>query len=685
MTNRTRDVAYVQQLRRASGRPIAASVVLPVYNAAGPALENRLAALRELSRDSIEFVIVNDGSLDATLEQVLQASDSFHNVVVLSADMNGGVARARNAAVAAASGEYIWFIDWDDEWRTDALARMLNAATKNNADIVVCRAVTRGLNGDQRVVDGIETHSVVSGKEAFVLLLDGQILGYLWSKIIRRAIIPPDPFPLLRYQSDLGGFAPLLARANTVATIPDILYTHLIRPGSVSSSSSTDVSSKFHCGDIVSRTAQSLGDGRSLSQKLRRWQYKRVYVASVNTAVRLGQEDDTIRRIIATVRSEVTFGGILRHIRLDPMTALKLLVMKALGARYPIVLRAARKFIRRTPPPTPTTRLRVMHVSPPFGDTTSYVNLITGPQEQAAIHTTLDWKRAFRLDVDVLHVHWPERLVRAHTPLRRFAKRVAARLLLIRLRRARVPVVRTLHNITPHERGPRGERGLLELIDSETAAFIALNRWTPVPHGHEATVIPHPHYADHYVHSAKRQPISGRILYFGLIRDYKGLDVLIDAFSNLDDPEAMLRIVGSPTPRWREIIDDATLKSARISARLDYVPDADLIAEIESASLVVFPYRSMHNSGAAIAALSLGRPILIPDNPVNRDLADEVGERWVRTFTGKPRADDLRQGLDDASELLRNQEQPDLSSRTPSESSASHLSVYAAAINEVRR
>ena len=59
------------------------------------------------------------------------------------------------------------------------------------------------------------------------------------------------------------------------------------------------------------------------------------------------------------------------------------------------------------------------------------------------------------------------------------------------------------------------------------------------------------------------------------------------------------------------------------------------------AELVVLPYRHMHNSGSVLAALSLGRPVLVPDNEVNRRLADEVGPGWVHLYQDEIDSGDL--------------------------------------------
>jgi beta-1,4-mannosyltransferase len=249
---------------------------------------------------------------------------------------------------------------------------------------------------------------------------------------------------------------------------------------------------------------------------------------------------------------------------------------------------------------------------------------------------TFSRRRALLGPVDVLHVHWPETLFRRRTALR---TAVASALLVVALAAMRlrgVRIVRTVHNESPHELPTGTEGWLLRLIDRWTDELILLNPHTRFDRDLPATVIPLGEhattYADHPVPAGK----PGRALYFGLIRPYKGIDTLVRAFRAVPDAAVALHIAGPAK-------DDAVLHEVRTLARDDdrivlragFLPDDALVHEIGEAHLVVLPYRRMHNSGAALLALSLGRPVLVPDNPVNRDLADETGPGWVRMYSGE--------------------------------------------------
>ena len=115
----------------------------------------------------------------------------------------------------------------------------------------------------------------------------------------------------------------------------------------------------------------------------------------------------------------------------------------------------------------------------------------------------------------------------------------------------------------------------------------------------------------------------------------------------------------------------------RITLQLSYLDDAQLVRRVGEAEVVVLPYRQMHNSGAALGALSMDRPVLVPANPVNADLAAEVGPGWVHTFTGPMTADVLSECVQ-ALKTVERSAAPDLSAagggRAPVSSTGPHIS-----------
>jgi beta-1,4-mannosyltransferase len=278
----------------------------------------------------------------------------------------------------------------------------------------------------------------------------------------------------------------------------------------------------------------------------------------------------------------------------------------------------------------------VLHaIRPPSADTTYATQMRDGAPAQVTVKF-FDWRYALHGDYDVLHVHWPEFLVRGGSKKDALLALWRLPRLMRRLRRRKVAVVRTLHNLTPHERGRHPlESWLTKRLDRLVTRYIALNEATETS-GLDADLILHGDYIQQFAQYERSSRVPGRVLYFGLVRPYKGIDSLIDAFNTLADPALSLRVVGRPnSSSMRESVEEAAAANAHISVRLEFVSDAELVSEVSAADLIVLPYREMHNSGSLLVALSLGRRVLTLDTPSNRALANEIGDEWLSLYSGE--------------------------------------------------
>lgn len=295
------------------------------------------------------------------------------------------------------------------------------------------------------------------------------------------------------------------------------------------------------------------------------------------------------------------------------------------------------------------------------------------------------WRRALTGRYDVFHVHWPEILLQGRTPARALARRILFRLFLTRLRLRRTAVVRTVHNVRSHESATRQEERLLHGFDQCTTLWVRLNPFTAVPVGALERTIPHGDYRDWYSAHAPGVPVPGRLLYFGLVRPYKGVEILVDSFRQLprgapDDVIPTLRIVGAPQSKeLAQRLQLAAAGDARIRCALRHASDAELADAINAAELVVLPYAEMHNSGAALLALSLNRPVLVPQNVVTTALANEVGPGWVLTYNGPLSAEILADALAHA-RRARSTLSPDLSHRQWTLGAMDHVEAYVRAV-----
>ena len=315
----------------------------------------------------------------------------------------------------------------------------------------------------------------------------------------------------------------------------------------------------------------------------------------------------------------------------------------------------------------------------PRSTTNPYITMLTAALRRTpgVEVVTFSYRAALLGRYSVVHLHWPE------TVLGQGGRRLSGRLvrwmltalLLVRLTLTRTPVVRTVHNVEHPADAGSLQRALLRWFDRVTTHRIVLNERTEC--AGPVTAIPHGHYRDWYT-GPRADMVPGRLQYVGLVRRYKGVEGLVEAFRSVTDGSLTLGVAGAAsTPELAATITALADGDQRVTLQLEFLPDDELVAAVTAAELVVLPYRFMHNSGTVLAALSLDRPVLVPDTPVNADLAAEVGPGWIHTFAGGLTAQTIGTALSAAREPRASS--PDLGAREWDEAGQAHLAVYRAA------
>ena len=99
------------------------------------------------------------------------------------------------------------------------------------------------------------------------------------------------------------------------------------------------------------------------------------------------------------------------------------------------------------------------------------------------------------------------------------------------------------------------------------------------------------------------------ILFFGLLRPYKGLDTLLEAFREVDGAE--LWIVGNPRMDLEPLRRIAAEAPERVRFLTRFVEDAEIPAIFRRADLVVLPYRDAEHSGVLYTGLAFGKPLVL--------------------------------------------------------------------------
>lgn len=107
-------------------------------------------------------------------------------------------------------------------------------------------------------------------------------------------------------------------------------------------------------------------------------------------------------------------------------------------------------------------------------------------------------------------------------------------------------------------------------------------------------------------------PTKKVLLYFGLIRPYKGLEILVEAMEKLSDDYQLL-IAGEPYYSIDELISASARQGDRIKWHTHFIPDQEVADYFKAADALVLPYRNATQSGVTAMAIYHGTPALVSD------------------------------------------------------------------------
>ena len=186
-------------------------------------------------------------------------------------------------------------------------------------------------------------------------------------------------------------------------------------------------------------------------------------------------------------------------------------------------------------------------------------------------------------------------------------------------------VIALLHNIFPHESLP-GSRILPLYFVKNADAFVSLSRSVlndldVLDKKKPRAFSPHPLY-DHYGEIVDKNEALDKlgldseyryVLFFGLIRDYKGLDLLIDAFEQFKDQKIKLIVAGefySNKNQYLEQIKKLNLESS-IILHDRFIPEPEVKYYFSAADIVAQPYKAATQSGVTQIAYHFEKPMLV--------------------------------------------------------------------------
>jgi len=220
------------------------SILTPVYNVDGRYLKNCVGSVRSQSYPNWELCLVDDGSPAEHIQPLLAefaAADSRIKIKIL--EENQGIAGATNAAVAMATGEFITFLDNDDELAPHALMEMAKGIREHNGDIYY---------SDEEIIDADGNVTATHCKPDYSpdLLLSHNYITHLL--MVRKALLNEAGGldTSLDGAQDYDLILRLVELTDRIVHIPKVLYSWR----SIATSTAADPEAKGYAG-LAGRTA----------------------------------------------------------------------------------------------------------------------------------------------------------------------------------------------------------------------------------------------------------------------------------------------------------------------------------------------------------------------------------------------------------------------------------------------
>lgn len=206
------------------------SVIIPVYNVE-QYLKRCIDSVLHQKDVSIEIILVDDGSTDSSGEICDNYVSHNSNIKCLHIT-NSGPSTAKNVGYDLALGNYVAFIDSDDEIKQDMFSVMLKSGYQNNADIVCCNYIQVDEEGHISHTEHTGQEYILNQDEALkAILIKDKIYSQCWTKIYKREML--ESYHIrntegLKTEEDFIYNIQAFAYSQTVCVVdkPLYIYTH---------------------------------------------------------------------------------------------------------------------------------------------------------------------------------------------------------------------------------------------------------------------------------------------------------------------------------------------------------------------------------------------------------------------------------------------------------------------------
>lgn len=206
------------------------SVIIPIYNVE-KYLRRCLESVLRQKEISMEIILVDDGSTDTSGDICEEYVANYSNIKCIHIK-NSGPSTAKNVGYDVATGNYVAFIDSDDEIKPEMFRTMLQSGYKHDADIICCNYIQVDEEGNSSHTEYTDQEYVLTQNEALkAILIKDKIYSQCWTKIYKRETM--DLYNVrntegLKTEEDFIYNIQAFACSKTVCVVdkPFYIYTH---------------------------------------------------------------------------------------------------------------------------------------------------------------------------------------------------------------------------------------------------------------------------------------------------------------------------------------------------------------------------------------------------------------------------------------------------------------------------
>lgn len=307
------------------------SLIIPVYNVESY-LRDCLNSVCGQTYQTIEIIVVNDGSTDGS-QAICEEYAGMDRRIRLITKENGGLSSARNAGLLEATGEYIGFVDSDDQIHSMFVEALMRALLLSDCGIAVC-----DYSMDREKIACTDWgYELLSNTDAVSGLLDdGGYKCFACNKIFRKVCFKDIWFPEGKLFEDIKLIYEIMKMAGPVAYVRQPLYFYRMRKESITKAKFSQ--GTYHLLESIDYLLEDARKRQDLDHNRLLTGYMSYYMGFVRRGLMsradIGKEAERLRQLIKSKRTLI----LRRHSNIRIIKKVELLIFAYMPQLYRLVL-----------------------------------------------------------------------------------------------------------------------------------------------------------------------------------------------------------------------------------------------------------------------------------------------------------------------------------------------------------